>query len=377
MILTVGIGIFFDRGIFVPDENENSTSKNNFPRQTIIGIIAFFTFVFGGLYLLDKFTAVEPEEVKPKDLDESALKFAVIDLDEVYRAYSANDDLESLQSEERRIKLELQTLLEPMKIKIPEVDQKPFDDSIWQKQAQEIIGEMAAIERDEKRAAEKYRNDTSVEHYKKRDAIHDQYLNQILNLNLKIQNRDVLRLTDEEVAGYQAQIKALQTERSWKQWDLLQEWEAEIKAYAEESVRERKEKLKDNSLENLQKIRDEALKKHAEVQARNAESMQKAVNQSLERQKNRERLLKELQSTVAKRISLENKIDMDLTEKAMRLAYKYRIDVILTTPTKDLNTILNRNRLDFIDEKTYPIVAVDAVDLTNELTDEISRSSLE
>ena len=377
MILTVEIGIFFDRGIFVPDENENSTSKNNFPRQTIIGIIAFFTFVFGGLYLLDKFTAVEPEEVKPKDLDESALKFAVIDLDEVYRAYSANDDLESLQSEERRIKLELQTLLEPMKIKIPEVDQKPFDDSIWQKQAQEIIGEMAAIERDEKRAAEKYRNDTSVEHYKKRDAIHDQYLNQILNLNLKIQNRDVLRLTDEEVAGYQAQIKALQTERSWKQWDLLQEWEAEIKAYAEESVRERKEKLKDNSLENLQKIRDEALKKHAEVQARNAESMQKAVNQSLERQKNRERLLKELQSTVAKRISLENKIDMDLTEKAMRLAYKYRIDVILTTPTKDLNTILNRNRLDFIDEKTYPIVAVDAVDLTNELTDEISRSSLE
>ena len=377
MILTVEIGIFFDRGIFVPDENENSTSKNNFPRQTIIGIIAFFTFVFGGLYLLDKFTAVEPEEVKPKDLDESALKFAVIDLDEVYRAYSANDDLESLQSEERRIKLELQTLLEPMKIKIPEVDQKPFDDSIWQKQAQEIIGEMAAIERDEKRAAEKYRNDTSVEHYKKRDAIHDQYLNQILNLNLKIQNRDVLRLTDEEVAGYQAQIKALQTERSWKQWDLLQEWEAEIKAYAEESVRERKEKLKDNSLENLQKIRDEALKKHAEVQARNAESMQKAVNQSLERQKNRERLLKELQSTVAKRIALENKIDMDLTEKAMRLAYKYRIDVILTTPTKDLNTILNRNRLDFIDEKTYPIVAVDAVDLTNELTDEISRSSLE
>ena len=377
MILTVGIGIFFDRGIFVPDENENSTSKNNFPRQTIIGIIAFFTFVFGGLYLLDKFTAVEPEEVKPKDLDESALKFAVIDLDEVYRAYSANDDLESLQSEERRIKLELQTLLEPMKIKIPEVDQKPFDDSIWQKQAQEIIGEMAAIERDEKRAAEKYRNDTSVEHYKKRDAIHDQYLNQILNLNLKIQNRDVLRLTDEEVAGYQAQIKALQTERSWKLWDLLQEWEAEIKAYAEESVRERKEKLKDNSLENLQKIRDEALKKHAEVQARNAESMQKAVNQSLERQKNRERLLKELQSTVAKRISLENKIDMDLTEKAMRLAYKYRIDVILTTPTKDLNTILNRNRLDFIDEKTYPVVAVDAVDLTNELTDEISRSSLE
>ena len=361
----------------MPDENENSTSKNNFPRQTIIGIIAFFTFVFGGLYLLDKFTAVEPEEVKPKDLDESALKFAVIDLDEVYRAYSANDDLESLQSEERRIKLELQTLLEPMKIKIPEVDQKPFDDSIWQKQAQEIIGEMAAIERDEKRAAEKYRNDTSVEHYKKRDAIHDQYLNQILNLNLKIQNRDVLRLTDEEVAGYQAQIKALQTERSWKQWDLLQEWEAEIKAYAEESVRERKEKLKDNSLENLQKIRDEALKKHAEVQARNAESMQKAVNQSLERQKNRERLLKELQSTVAKRISLENKIDMDLTEKAMRLAYKYRIDVILTTPTKDLNTILNRNRLDFIDEKTYPVVAVDAVDLTNELTDEISRSSLE
>ena len=377
MILTVGIGIFFDRGIFVPDENENSTSKNNFPRQTIIGIIAFFTFVFGGLYLLDKFTAVEPEEVKPKDLDESALKFAVIDLDEVYRAYSANDDLESLQSEERRIKLELQTLLEPMKIKIPEVDQKPFDDSIWQKQAQEIIGEMAAIERDEKRAAEKYRNDTSVEHYKKRDAIHDQYLNQILNLNLKIQNRDVLRLTDEEVAGYQAQIKALQTERSWKQWDLLQEWEAEIKAYAEESVRERKEKLKDNSLENLQKIRDEALKKHAEVQARNAESMQKAVNQSLERQKNRERLLKELQSTVAKRISLENKIDMDLTEKAMRLAYKYQIDVILTTPTKDLNTILNRNRLDFIDEKTYPVVAVDAINLTDELTNEVSRSNLE
>ena len=175
-----------------------------------------------------------------------------------------------------------------------------------------------------------------------------------------------------EQIGVEAQIKALQTERSWKQWDLLQEWEAEIKAYAEESVRERKEKLKDNSLENLQKIRDEALKKHAEVQARNAESMQKAVNQSLERQKNRERLL-----TVAKRISLENKIDMDLTEKAMRLAYKYRIDVILTTPTKDLNTILNRNRLDFIDEKTYPVVAVDAIDLTNELTDEISRSSLE
>ena len=354
-------------------EEESKVTPPAKKSKILIGFVAVALACGTGFGVYQYLNPEPPPESKPKIEKPINNGIATINIDKILKSHPSNSELESLKNQERRIKLELQTLLKPMTVEAPKVDEKPFDDSVWQKEAQKVIGEMAAIERDQKRAAEQYRNDTEAAHKKNRDEVNDRFLNEILNLKLKIQNRDALRLKDEEVAELEDKITQLQRERGLKQLELLQAWESEIKEYAEASVRERREKLKNNSLETLQAIRDEALQKQADAQARNAEAMKRAMDQSLERQKNRERLLAELRDTLQARQNLENQIARDITDKVSRLAYKHHVDLILATPMKTIDSILNQARIENLEPETSPIISVDAMDLTEELSKDLSR----
>ena len=354
-------------------EKESKATPPTKKSKIYIGLATVVIACGTGFGLYQYLNPTPPPESKPKIETPINNGIATINIDKILKSHPSHETLETLQNQERRIKLELQTLLKPMTVDAPKVDEKPFDDSVWQKEAQKVISEMAAIERDQKRAAEQYRKDTETSHKKNRDEVNDQFLNEILNLKLKIQNRDALRLKDEEVAELESKINQLQRDRGLKQLELLQAWENEIKEYAEASVRERREKLKNNSFETLQAIRDEALQKQADAQARNAEAMKRAMDQSLERQKNRERLLAELRDTLQARQNLETQIARDLTDKVSRLAYKYHVDLIIATPTKTIDSILTQARIENLEPETTPIISIDAIDLTEELSRDLLR----
>ena len=119
--------------------------------------------------------------------------------------------------------------MEPVIITPPKVEEKPFDDSVWQKNAQTIISEAAEINKRKQKAADDYKKETEEEYLKRRDEANDKFLNEILNINLRLQNYDNLQLSQEEIKELQKRLGDIKLERNKIQLELMNEWNILLK----------------------------------------------------------------------------------------------------------------------------------------------------
>ena len=295
-------------------------------------------------------------------------------------AHPGHDTLMSLIERERLLKEELKDAMTPLTATPPVTDSKPFDDSVWQKNAQNVIGAAAEIMRQKKRAAEEYRNETREDYEARRKEIDAQYLNEILNIQLKLQNQDNLHLTAETVAQLTSRREALQMERGSRQFALMDEWEKDIAAHAEESVRESREELRRRTAASKAALEMEAAKHQSDAQARNAAAMEAAMRASTERQQTRSRLFEELRQCTEKRISLEGHIMSDIAGQAAKLAILHHYSIVIANPAPTLASRIpwsdreEQDSMIALPEETHlPVVGVDTIDITEELAEEVGR----
>ncbi len=302
---------------------------------------------------------------------------AVIDMNRALEAHPGYEVLKQLKQRESRLREELAEAMKPMKADAPEVPEKPFKDAVWQKNAQNIIGTAAEISRRKKKAAAEYRASTEAEYQAKSEEIDGEYLNEILNIQLKLQNQDNLRLSQEAVDALIAQREALQRERGARQLALAKEWESEIAAHAEEAVRESREKLRQEAEASKVALELDAAKKHAEAQARDAEAMDKAIQQTTERQQTRLRIFRELQDTIKERIETESHMMNDVAGRTAKLAILHHCTMVLSSPPIPIRSRIpwRQDGKEDMEEETKcrPVVGSDLEDLTEELLTEIGN----
>ena len=158
-------------------------------------------------------------------------------IEEVLAAHPSYAQLQELRAEERSLTLLVRDMPAPPEIKPPEAEAAPFDDSVWQKNAQTVISTRVELERERKRLAEVYRKQTEADYEARKKAIDDEYLNAILNINLKIDNQRAMhgpRVSEEELAAERAvwerDREELKRERGARQMALYREWQAQIRA---------------------------------------------------------------------------------------------------------------------------------------------------
>ena len=305
---------------------------------------------------------------------------ATADVRKAVAAHPGHDTLVSLMEQERLLREQLKDAMTPLTATPPVTDSKPFDDSVWQKNAQNVIGAAAEIMRQKKRAAQEYRDETREDYEARRKEIDAQYLNEILNIQLKLQNQDNLHLTAETVAQLTSRRETLQMERGSRQLALLDEWEKDIEAYAEESVRESREELKRSTAASKAALEMEAAKHQSEAQARNAAAMEAAMKASVERQQTRSRLFEELRQCTQERISLEGHIMSDIAGQAAKLAILHHYSIVIANPAPTLASRIPWNEQEYqedriaLPEETHlPVVGVDTADITEELAEEVGR----
>ena len=308
---------------------------------------------------------------------------ALADVRKAVQAHPGYEELQSLKEREQLLREELKNAMEPLMVTPPVTDAKPFDDSVWQKNAQNVIGAAAEIMRQKKRAAEEYRAATKPDYEARRKEIDAQYLNEILNIQLKLQNRDNLRLSDEIVAQLTSRREALQLERGSKQFALLDEWEKEIADYAEESVRENRKQLRKEAAASKAALELEAAKRQSDAQSRNAEAMENAMRASMERQQKRGQLFEELRHCTEERISLEGRIMSDIAGQAAKLAILHHYSIVIANPAPTLQSRIpwassreSEDRIGLPVETHCPVVSVDTADITEELVEEIGKLPL-
>ena len=238
------------------------------------------------------------------------------------------DDFARLDEREHFLRLELQNATRPIVIEEPTVEAKPFDDSVWQKNAQTIISEASEIQRRKQQAADDYRKATEAEYLKRRDEINNRFLNEILNIKLKLQNAKVMRLTDEELDALNARLDELQQERGQIQHELEDQWIKEIAEHAEEEIRDDVEKLRAQAQASMDRVKAQAQADREEAQARDRAAMERAQALTARRELVQS-LSDELEEVIERRRSLEEQLIKDIEDEAARLAVVNGLDAVV------------------------------------------------
>ena len=238
------------------------------------------------------------------------------------------DEFAQLDEREHFIRLELQNAMRPITITEPTVEAKPFDDSVWQKNAQTIISEAAEIERRKKQAAEDYQKATEAEYLKRRDENNNQFLNEILNIKLKLQNAKVMRLSEEEYDALQSRLEELQHERGEIQRQLEDQWIKEIADHAEEAIKDDVEKLRAQAQQSMDRVKMQAQADREAAQARDRAVMERSQALTARRELVQS-LSGELQEIMERRRELQERLLKDIDDETARQAVINGLDLVL------------------------------------------------
>ena len=171
-----------------------------------------------------------------------------------------------------------------MKVEPPTVDAKPFDDSVWQKNAQTVIGGRSELEREAKKVEKAYREAHEAKYESRRKAVDEDYQNAILNLNIKIDNQKAMhhpwtkqQELDEEKAGWENQRELLKEERGMRQQELAKAWEREVNAYVQSVMGPKLAKWHEQAKTALDQQKSESVRKQSDVQQRDTAAMQQEM----------------------------------------------------------------------------------------------------
>ena len=345
---------------------------------------AVLVLIGGGLYFYQSpKTPTEPAEKKIEQTKREARGVGIIDIEKIQAAHPDGENLNGLRATELRLRLELNEAMKVVELpkpKPPETNEEVFDEAAWQKNAQIIISQLAELESRRKLAAEKYRKESEPRYIEERNKIRDEYLNENLNIQLKLQNADNLQLTQEQINELLQKLDQVEFERNNVQRELLEKWLAEIKKYADDSVAEDEARLKAESDKLREEVEAQARKKESDVTARNKKLMEDALREMEERQIRRRELLTELNEVGRERSALEKKILDSIIDKATMLAAVYRLEMLFIkrSPDNDDKILSRRLKWNFelkTPEKVGAVIfpSKEARDLTDDLIKEMNR----
>lgn len=355
----------------MPASTDEDDAKPFWKKKTVLcmgALLSLGIVVLGG-WLFRSFVAPPPPPPPP---ERNVVGF--VNLQEASKVHKDFPKLQQLREECALLREEIADLLPLPQVKPPEVEAKPFEDSVWQKIAQEIIGKRAEIERQQKKSAEEYRANTEAQYLRQRDEIDASYLQAITNLRMKLENADVLHLSEEMVQSLSNEMAMLQRERGARQKELWEQREEEIEQHARESVAESLEELNAQALSAREQFRAEALKKQSDAQARDVRAMEQQM-ESVQRFQKAIQKRQDLMEKEQECLALENHIFNDVAGKAAKLAILHHFMMIVANPATRLEALIPWDRwVGAAPERYSSVVASGAEDITEELIKELDMA---
>lgn len=315
-----------------------------------------------------------------------AASIGLVDMQKALEAHPDYDKLLSLQKEYKSLELSLKDTekLPEMPVQPPQVDSKPFDDSVWQKNAQTVIGGRTELEREAKSVEKAYREAHQAEYDSRRKAVDEDYQNAIFNLNLKIDNQKAMHHPwakqedlDAEKADWENQRSLLQQERGMRQQELAKEWEKEVNSYVQSVMGPKVAKWQEQAKTAMNQQKSAAVRKQSDVQQRDTQAMAAQNQQDAELNIQKRVQIKKQMAEKAEEIqALDTHIRNDIAGKAAKIAILHHFTLILANPAEDLVYKLPLDVPDSMKPNRFmPVVGSDTEDVTDELVEEMGTLS--
>lgn len=352
----------------------------------VLAAIATLALIGGGLYFYgmpNRQAAPVNNKKVEQPAPQSTHGFGIIDIEKIQAIHPDGEQLSQLQATELRLRLELNEAMRITRLPKPpppQTNADVFDEAAWQKNAQAVISQLAELEVRKKAAAEEYRQRSEPHYLEERNKIRDEFLNENLNIQLKLQNADNLRLKPEQIDELKERLDKVEFERNRLQRELLDKWTAEIEQYATDSIAADEARLKAEAERLRAEVEEQTRKKESEVTERNRRLMEKAARDMENRQQRRRELFDELQTVGRERAALEKKILDSIVDKATMLAAVNRLEMVLVKRKPEISERVLPRSLERNFELKPPervgaavFPGKDAKDLTDDLIKEMKR----
>ena len=320
-----------------------------------------------------------PAQEQPR----AAEDIAVMRISEVLAAHPSYARLMELRAEEATLALAVRDVPEVFSLTPPAADDEPFQDSVWQKNAQTVIGARVELERERKRLTEVYRKQTEDDYERRKKQIDDEYQNAITNINLKIDNQRAMhgpRVSEDELAqeraGLEAQREALRQERGARQAELYRTWQEEIRARVAARIEPQQATWTAKAKATIDAQKAEADRQKAEAEERNAAAMERAAK-AQDAHAAAARRAARLAQVRRDADALEEAIWRDVRSRAAKIALMQHLSLILTAPQADDAAHLAPAR-PFVQRRYMPPVTADAArDVTADMVREMQSITTE
>ena len=313
----------------------------------------------------------------------AAEDIAVMRISEVLAAHPSYARLMELRAEEATLALAVRDVPEVFSLTPPAADDAPFQDSVWQKNAQTVIGARVELDRERKRLTEVYRKQTEDDYERRKKQIDDEYQNAITNINLKIDNQRAMhgpRVSEDELAqeraGLEAQREALRQERGARQAELYRTWQEEIRARVAARIEPQQATWTAKAKATIDAQKAEADRQKAEAEERNAAAMERAAK-AQDAHAAAARRATRLAQVRRDADALEEAIWRDVRSRAAKIALMQHFSLILTAPQADDAAHLAPAR-PFVQRRYMPPITVDAArDVTADMVREMQSITAE
>ena len=339
--------------------NEKKNSKKVF--IAIVSLLVLFIFLIGGYiaHILNK-PKEEPAKEKPT--------IGIIRIKDAIKAHKEYEEIGKLREQYETIMTEIMALSEPVEIELPENNDELFTESAQQKLSQKIVDKIAELEEKRRAAVEKYVKDTEADYEKKRAEIDERYLTAIADLRMKLDNADILRLSDAKVNELSEQLAALQHERGEAQDALKAEREREIYNYGEKVI--------DSMSGEIKSIDAEANKLMSEVSLKQSEAMERNMR-ILSESMGEDRIAKihekesEMESIKEELLAKEDKILADISSAAAKYALQNNLELVLADNGMNLEFLLPPEFQTGDAERYSKVIALNSLDITDSVVNDL------
>ena len=289
--------------------------------------------IVGGLYFYEP-PKPPPQEniskVETENKTETVRGVGLIDFEQIKAIHPDGALLNELTERRIALKAELDEVMVPVTAPTPpQIDEKPFDDSAREKTMQELMAQLSDLKAKEISLTEKYRKESEETYLANRNAVREIFFNEAMNISLKLQNADNLRLSKEEVEKLQTRLDEITAERNRRQAEMREAWINEITGKVNAEINAEAEKIKAEYDKLYRESVEESARRVRQVEERNKALM--AVAQEIEyRQNRRKELVEELSETAKQIDELENKIFDSISSEAGKLAAMLKLQMVFS-----------------------------------------------
>ena len=360
----------WQRRDFMAAEQENSeqasTLLGKHKRQVLAGA-AVVLVSLGALWAYLMWGAVKPETVVAEPV------IGVLDMQQLIKAHPDYGRLQEIQRDIDH--LENALVLEDIKLAqtAPTPEKELFQEAADQKSRLDSLARHDQLVHQLNALAEEKRQELRPKFEAERQEAEQKYLNEMLNLRIKIDSADVLGLTPEQVQEMQVRIESLQQQRGQVVAQLSQEQEERFRQLMAQEAAGPMAELQRLEAQTKQELQQAELDKELEVQNRNAQAMEQAVS-PVESKINTAKKRALLEGRKIQLRQIQDKIRNDIAGRAAKLAIMHKLTLILASPADNLRGIDYENLGVGKWEPTLsPVIGINTLDLTEEMLQEMKQ----